>query len=68
LVKQLPESKENTLHHTTILLRTYECFGLLENNEILFRMKLNLVPLEEIIKTLSGKKTVKSSALPTVVS
>ena len=68
LVKQLPESKENTLHHTTILLRTYECFGLLENNEILFRMKLNLVPLEEIIKTLSGKKTVKSSALPAVVS
>ncbi len=56
LVKQLPESKENTLNHTSILLRTYECYGLLENREILFRIKLNLVPLEEIIKNLSAKQ------------
>lgn len=55
LVKQLPESKENTLNHTHILLRTYECYGLLENREILFRIKLNLVPLAEIIKNLSSK-------------
>ncbi|MBT9099754.1 hypothetical protein [Methylovulum psychrotolerans] len=55
LVKQLPESKDNTLNHTRILLRTYECFGLLENQEVLFRIKLNLVPLEEIIKNLSAK-------------
>jgi hypothetical protein len=55
LVKQLPESKENTLNHTNILLRTYECYGLLEDNSILFRIKLNLVPLEEIIKNLSSK-------------
>ena len=55
LVKQLPESQENTLNHTSIFLRTYECYGLLENKEILFRIKLNLVPLEEIIKSLRIK-------------
>ncbi|WKJ91762.1 hypothetical protein QZJ86_06395 [Methylomonas montana] len=55
LVKQLPESQDNTLNHTSIMLRTYECFGVLENRSILFRIKLNLVPLEEIIKNLSAK-------------
>lgn len=55
LVKQLPESKDNTLNHTSIMLRTYECYGLLEDRAILFRIKLNLVPLEEIIKNLSSK-------------
>jgi hypothetical protein len=55
LVKQLPESKDHTLNHTSIMLRTYECYGLLEDNSILFRIKLNLVPLEEIIKNLSSK-------------
>lgn len=55
LVRQLPESEDNTLNHTNIMLRTYECFGLLEDNSILFRIKLNLVPLEEIIKNLSSK-------------
>lgn len=55
LVKQLPESKQNTLNQTSIMLRTYECYGLLENRAILFRIKLNLVPLEEIIKNLSSK-------------
>ncbi|WP_305908024.1 hypothetical protein Q9L42_012710 [Methylomarinum sp. Ch1-1] len=52
LVKQLPESRENTLNQTNIMLRTYECYGLLEHNEILFRAKMNLVPLEEILKNL----------------
>jgi hypothetical protein len=37
------------------MLRTYECFGVLENQAVLFRIKLNLVPLEEIIKNLSSK-------------
>ncbi|MDT4331379.1 hypothetical protein ACQE3E_14445 [Methylomonas sp. MED-D] len=55
LVKQLPESKDNTLNHTDILLRTYECYGVLEDREILFRIKLNLVPLEEIVRNLSAK-------------
>lgn len=54
LVKQLPESDENTLNHTDILLRTYECYGLLENHEVLFRIKLNLVPLEQIIKNVGA--------------
>jgi hypothetical protein len=36
-------------------LRTYECYGLLEDQTILFRIKLNLVPLEEILKNLSSK-------------
>ncbi len=52
LVKQLPESPENTLNQTKIMLRTYQCYGLLENNEVLFRMTMNLVPLEEILKNL----------------
>lgn len=55
LVRQLPESMENTLNHTHIMLRTYECFGLLDDNQVLFRIKLNLVPLEEIIKNVSTK-------------
>lgn len=58
LVRQMPESASNTLNNTQIMLRTYECFGLLENNAILFRIKLNLVPLEEIIKNLSSKTSV----------
>lgn len=52
LVKQLPESRNNTLNQTQIMLRTYECYGLLESGAILFRIKLNLVPLEEILKNL----------------
>lgn len=55
LVKQLPESRDNTLNQTNIQLRTYHCYGLLENNEVLFRIKLNLVPLEEILKSLRQK-------------
>lgn len=55
LVRQLPESKDHTLNHTSIMLRTYECYGLLEDKSILYRIKLNLVPLEEIIKNLSSK-------------
>jgi len=55
LVKQLPESPKNTLNQTNIQLRTYHCYGLLENNEVLFRMTMNLVPLEEILKNLRQK-------------
>lgn len=52
LVKQHPESSNNTLNQTNIMLRTYDCYGLLKNNEILFRIRLNLVPLEEILRNL----------------
>jgi hypothetical protein len=55
LVEQLPESGENTLNHTNIQLRTYRCYGLLENNDVLFRITMNLVPLEEILKSLGQK-------------
>ncbi len=56
LVKQHPESRENTLNHTDIMLRTYDCYGLLKDNKVLFRVRLNLVPLEEILKNLNPKK------------
>ncbi len=52
LVEQLQESSDNTLNQTGIQIRTYRCYGLLENNAVLFRAKLNLVPLEEILKNL----------------
>ena len=52
LVHQLPESPQNTLNHTNIMQRTYHCYGLLQNNEVLFRVKMNLVPLAEILKNL----------------
>lgn len=55
LVEQLPESTDNTLNQTGIQVRTYRCYGLMENNEVLFRIKMNLVPLEEILKSLNRK-------------
>ncbi len=55
LVKQHPESSSNTLNQTNIMLRTYDCFGLLHNHEVLFRVRMNLVPLEEILKNLAEK-------------
>ena len=55
LVEQLPESIDNTLNNTNIQIRTYHCYGLLENHEVLFRIKMNLVPLEEILKNLAQK-------------
>jgi len=55
LVKQHPESSSNTLNQTNIMLRTYDCFGLLHNHEVLFRVRMNLVPLEEILKNLGEK-------------
>jgi hypothetical protein len=56
LVKQLPESSDNTLNQTNIQLRAYHCYGLLQNQEVLFRLILNLVPLEEIVKNLGSKE------------
>jgi hypothetical protein len=55
LVKQLPESRDHTLNQTSIQLRSYNCYGLLENNEVLFRITMNLVPLKEILKNLGQK-------------
>ncbi len=55
LVKQHPESSQNTLNQTSIPVRSYDCFGLLANHAVLFRQRLNLVPLEEILKSLSHR-------------
>lgn len=59
LVKQHPETSSNTLNQTKIMLRTYDCYGLLHNHDILFRVKMNLVPLEEILKGL-GRSSKRS--------
>ncbi len=56
LVKQHAESSDNTLNQSNIMLRTYDCFGLLHNHDVLFRVRMNLVPLEEILKNLDQKK------------
>lgn len=56
LVKQHPESNTNTLNQTNIMLRTYDCFGLLHNHDVLFRVTMNLVPLEEILKSLGKER------------
>lgn len=56
LVKQHPESSSNTLNQSNIMLRTYDCFGLLHNHDVLFRVRMNLVPLEEILKNLDQKR------------
>jgi hypothetical protein len=53
LIRQYPESSANTLNKTNIRLRTYDCYGLLESNAVLFRLTANLVPLKEILKTVS---------------
>jgi len=58
LVKQLPESTSNTLNQTNIRLRSYDCYGLLEKGEVLFRMTVNLVPLKEILKSIRTTKVL----------
>lgn len=52
LVKQLPESPDNTLNNTGIMLRVYNCYGLAKKNKVLFRTKLSLAPLEQILNNL----------------
>lgn len=57
LVRQQPESEASTLNQTNIKLRTYDCFGLLQNNAVLYRVRMNLVPLGDILKSLGLKRT-----------
>lgn len=59
LVKQHSESSDNTLNQTNIMVRTYDCYGLLHNHDVLFRVRMNLVPLEEILKSLGEKRHSK---------
>lgn len=62
LVNQLPESKNKTLNNTKIMLRVYECFGLLETGEELFRAEMCLVPLEEILSDINRRPGRQSQA------
>ena len=55
LVEQMPESSSNTLNNTNIMLRVYHCYGLTKNQDILFRAKMSLAPLEEILSNLRTK-------------
>jgi len=57
LVDQHPDSEKNTLNNTEIMLRVYDCYGLLDNKTILFRARLFLAPLEEILGGLGRKKS-----------
>ncbi len=66
LVKQHPESPTNTLNQTNIQVRTYDCFGLLHNHDVLFRVRMNLVPLEEILKNLDNKKINSGNIRPSI--
>jgi hypothetical protein len=61
LVDQLPESRSNTLNQTNIMRRTYNCYGLLKNNDVLFRITLNLVSLKDILKNLSDQGVNRNS-------
>ncbi len=56
LVHQLPESNTVTLNKTGIRLRVYDCFGLIKDQQVLFRAKMRLAPLEEILNNLNRKK------------
>ena len=55
LVEQMPESSSNTLNNTNIMLRVYNCYGLTKSQDILFRAKMSLAPLEEILSNLRRK-------------
>jgi hypothetical protein len=57
LVNQLPESKSRTLNNTDIMLRVYDCYGLLEDAKVLFRTRLCLVPLEKLLNGLNKPQT-----------
>ena len=46
LVRQLSSNDEGSL------VQTYECYGLIENNDILFRAIVELIPLTAILKTI----------------
>ncbi len=56
LVDQHPASEVNKLNNTEIMLRVYDCYGLLDQQKILFRARLFLAPLEEILGDLGRNK------------
>jgi len=56
LVNQHLESKSNTLNKTGIKLRVYDCFGLVKGQQVLFRARMRLAPLAEILSNLGRKR------------
>ncbi len=56
LVNQHPDSENFTLNKTGIKLRVYDCFGLVKGKNILFRAKMRLASLEEILSNLDRKR------------
>ena len=57
LVDHLTESDHNPPNKTSNQKRVYDCFGLVGKNNILFRAKMFLIPLEEILNTLGKYKS-----------
>ena len=55
LVNQHPESERNKLNKTEILLRVYDCYGLTEDNKILFRARMSIAPLDEILNGIKSR-------------
>lgn len=56
LVNQHPDSENLTLNKTGIKLRVYDCFGLVKGKKILFRAKMRLASLEEILSNLDRRR------------
>lgn len=54
LVDHLTESDHTASDKNSTHQRVYDCFGLVGDNNILFRAKMFLVPLEKILNTLRG--------------
>ena len=55
LVDKLPQPNTRQLMDTNAQQRVYNCFGLVENNKILFRAKMFLTPLEAILNALRSQ-------------
>ena len=53
LVRQIPSEAENEGPGSSIdSLNNYECYCIIENNAVLYRALISLVPLEKILKSL----------------
>lgn len=55
LVKRIqPEAKEGEIADRSSSPHTYECYGLIHDNAILYRALISLTPLENILSALGG--------------
>lgn len=55
LIDKLPQPQTGHPDDTSVQQRVYDCFGLVENNKILFRAKMFLTPLGAILNTLKSR-------------